>query len=290
MLNFQENCERSGIKIPEGPELRHSRDVISKLIVGKNVFSASPTTVGRYAKKLPDGFSDFVNELPVKVLSVDTKGKFMWWTMEGISGKIFYMHCTYGMSGGWFKSATTHTAFVVEFGSETSESMLFFNDIRHFGTIKFVHNSGEHKKKLQSIGPCILSNVVTPEIFAENILKKPSRTIAEALMDQSGVSGIGNYIKAEVLIRSGVSPWRQVTEVSSEEYVKLCNESRAVATESYKSQGATLMTYKTADGSTGSAQFSFRVYNKKACHLGHSTLRQETPDGRTSWWCPTCQK
>jgi endonuclease-8 len=122
------------------------------------------------------------------------------------------------------------------------------------------------------------------------MLKKPTRTIAEALMDQSGVAGVGNYIKAECLLRAGISPWRNVTEITSEEYVKLCGSVIDVATESYEAQGASIRTYRNVDGSKGRKQFEFEIYSRKECPKGHPTIREETPEGRTSWWCGSCQK
>lgn len=109
-------------------------------------------------------------------------------------------------------------------------------------------------------------------------------------MDQRTVAGVGNYIKAECLYRSGISPWRLVTDITEAEYVKLCGDVIGVAQESYASQGATISTYKTVDGSRGTTQFNFQVYSRKECPKGHPVLRQETPDGRTSHWCSVCQK
>lgn len=275
--------------MPEGPELANSRDKLKKLLEGQIIVEASPGLAGRYLTHPPVGFEDFVehsSRAPFTVVQVSTHGKFMWWKMVS-SQTTCYLHCTYGMSGGWYRSPTKHTAFIFEY---TEGSKLFFNDPRHFGTIKFVYSEKEHTKKLASLGPCILGGQVTPEIFAENILRKPNRTIAEALMDQSVVAGVGNYLKAESLYRSGVSPWRLVTDISSEEFVKLCGEVISSARESYHSQGATILTYKTVDGSSGAAQFQFRVYSLKNCPLGHPIRHEETPEGRTSWWCDQCQK
>jgi len=96
-----------------------------------------------------------------------------------------------------------------------------------------------------------------------------------------------NMLKA--LHRAGVSPWRCVGDLSSQNFVDLCHETLLVAQESYESQGATLLTYRTVDGSKGSGQFTLRVYGREKCPTGHDVLREETPDGRTSHWCPTCQ-
>jgi len=272
--------------VPEGPELRHSRDVLRNIIVGKSIVRLSPTQDGRYATKVPDGLEKIIADLPLRVESVDVKGKFMWWTLTG-GDVTWYMWSTYGMSGQWSRTRGKHAGFIVEF-EEGGE--LFFNDTRRFGTVKFVSDPKTHAKKLASLGPDILDEPpVDPGIFAERILLKPTRTICEALMDQSCISGCGNYLKAEALFRSGISPHRIVTDLSSENILKLQYELLSAAWESYVDHGASIRTYRTVDGDKGNAQFYFRVYNMKQCPEGHPVKREDTLDGRTSWWCETCQ-
>lgn len=271
--------------MPEGPELRHSRDFLRVHLTGKQIIGLQRCGSGRYAHKPPAGFDDISTRFPLTIESVDTHGKFMWWTLGGNDGSRWYMHCTYGMSGGWYREASKHTCLYVKVG----DNRLFFNDPRHFGTIKFVEGEAGHKKKLRTLGPCIYDPGLTPQIFTENVLRKPTRTIAEALMDQRGVAGIGNYLKAEILHRSGVSPWRKVTDISADEYMSLHTETVACAHASYLSQGATIMTYRTPEGEEGEAQFDFHVYGREKCPQGHDIKNEETPEGRTSWWCPQCQ-
>ena len=108
-------------------------------------------------------------------------------------------------------------------------------------------------------------------------------------MDQRVISGVGNYIKSEALLRAKISPWRNVSDITEGEYTKLFQSVINVANESYASQGASIKTYRKPDGTKGAAQFSFRIYSKKACPVGHPVINETTPDGRTSWWCSTCQ-
>jgi len=283
--------KKEGSHIPEGPELRHSRDALNKIIKDTWITSFALGVGSRFDKKEPDGYRSFSYCLPTRVNSVETKGKFMWWDLTDRRGDSWYMWCTYGMSGQWTRKKTKHSAASVFFvDSNNVRHEIHFNDPRHFGTLKFTKNSKDHTDKLSTLGPCILTSQLTPELFSEMVLRKPSRTIAEALMDQTTVSGCGNYIKAECLFRSGVSPWRTVTEITSKEYVKLCEDLLTVAAESYASQGASISTYHTVDGTKGTTQFDFRVYSRKKCPSGHDVSREETPEGRTSWWCKICQK
>lgn len=239
----------------------------------------------RFGKKMPNGYDRVAHLLPATVMSVNTKGKFMWWTFK--TGKdIWRMWCTYGMSAQWSRTPTRHTAASVFFEG----SSIHFNDPRHFGTLKFVYDEEEHKKKLATLGPDVLEPGLSADLFAQKVLSKPIRTIAEALMDQKTISGCGNYMKSECLFRSGISPWRSVTDILSEEYDKLCGHVCDVASEAYSSQGASIKTYRTVDDEKGTTQFNFQAYSRKTCPSGHIILREETPDGRTSWWCSICQK
>lgn len=281
--------------MPEVPELKHSRDVLRNIIVGKSIARLLTTSSGRYSLKQPEGMSEIIRDLPLRVEAVDTKGKFMWWTLTG-QDKTWYMWCTYGMSGQWSRTASKHAAFITEYNGSGSlitrdQQKLFFNDQRRFGTIKFVDDFKKHQKKLASLGPDVLEDPpIDPEIFAKRILLKPQRKITEALMDQSCVSGVGNYLKAESLYRAGVSPHRIVSDLSADEMMKLWSEVILSCRESYADHGASIRTYKTVEGDKGEAQFYFRIYNTKECPLGHKTTREETEDRRTSWWCSTCQK
>lgn len=249
---------------------------------------------GRYVKKCPQGYEEFTSKVklsPPAITMIETHGKLMWWSFKFDDQETWHMHSTYGMSGGWYISPSKHTAFIVEtqVDSNGSKKKLFFNDPRHFGTLKFIKGDQQHHRKLKTLGPCVLGGNLSPGLFAEKILKKPNRTIAEALMDQSTLAGIGNYLKSEILYRTRISPWRQVTDITQQEYIELCNNSVLVSTESYESQGATIATYRTPDGSKGKKQFDFDVYSKTSCPMGHDVIRQVTPEGRTSHWCKFCQ-
>ena len=288
------------IKIPEGPELAYSRDRIKQLILGKALTDLSVGNGGRYIKSPPQGLSEFLKEMDKagapRVKEVGTHGKFMWWRFNfPCKHEDWYLHCTYGMSGGWYTFSTKHTAFSVGYNDSgipdfPDTQRLSFNDPRHFGTLKFMRSDSAHNKKLSTLGPCILGGQLTPEIFAINALKKPNRTIAEMLMDQSCISGVGNYLRAEILYDCKLDPWKKVLDLTSLQYVILCESTIRVASASYRSQGASIKTYRTVDGETGTTQFDFLVYSRKTCPLGHVIQRAKDPKGRMMHWCGVCQR
>ena len=242
-------------------------------------------------KKKIEGMQEFLlasEKMPRTIDAIDVKGKFMWWTMGD-----WKLWCTYGMSGQWSKNAhDKNTAVVVEVEDTNTKNSfkINFHDPRRFGTLKFVNDGSSHAKKLRSLGPDILESAsLNPEIFAKNMLKKTNRTIAEALMDQGAVSGIGNYLRAEALFSASVDPWKCVTELSAKEYESLFFSVLQTAKSSYEAQGATIKTYRSVDGSSGTSQFFFKVYAQSSCPSGHTISRARDAGGRTIHWCSVCQ-
>ncbi|NDC39239.1 MAG: hypothetical protein EBZ48_14540 [Proteobacteria bacterium] len=100
------------------------------------------------------------------------------------------------MTGSWSTQETKHSRVVFQMSDGVK---VYFNDQRNFGTLKMVPGRQELVKKLQSLGPDMLSEAVSDARFTECLMKRPDWTLAEAVMDQSLISGVGNYVKAESL-------------------------------------------------------------------------------------------
>jgi len=283
-----------GVPIPEGPEMRYSADQLTPRLVGSTLVGLKPMSGGRYVDKDPEGLTAFYaahRTRAIKISEVSVKGKFMWWRFDH-QGAPWWLWTTYGMSGRWsWAIQSGHCAFKIQFSRvDGTLDVVYFNDPRHFGTLRFTNSAEEHAQKLASLGPDMLSSPPDDVTFAECILHKPNRTIAEALMDQGTVSGIGNYLKAEILYRGGISPHRPVTQLTAQELVDMAHHAHAVMQESYTGKGASFRSYRNPDETPGGAQFSLRVYNMKTALCGHKVTKEKTADGRTSHWCQICQK
>ena len=117
------------------------------------------------------------------------------------------------MSGYWSKRKTKHSniEFVTEKGS------FYFVDHRNFGTFQFCFTNECLNNKLNNIGPDMLSSNMNFNIFKERILLKRNlkKYIAKVLLDQKIISGIGNYLRSEILWLSKISPYRLVNELNN---------------------------------------------------------------------------
>ena len=136
----------------------------------------------------------------------------------------------------------------------------------------------------------MLSEDVSHIKFADRIRKKESWSIVKAIMDQSVIAGVGNYVKAEALWRSELSPHRNVSSLTDVEANTLNESIKNVLRESYENGGATIRSYKQFDGSSGQYARRFAVYNQKYDPDGHEVVREKTQDGRTTHWVPQVQK
>jgi formamidopyrimidine-DNA glycosylase len=283
--------------IPEGPELRRSADQLSQILVGKHLINAFVGKSGRYVDDEPVGYECFLEDLtrsPMKVVEVNCKGKFMWWTLKQ-GDTTWYMWCTYGMSGQWSRQETKHSAFEVYFNDGDPRSpfeSLHFNDPRHFGTLRFVNSDRDQTNKLKSLGPDMLSAPPDDATFADRFSTRTikKKTVAEAMMNQSVISGVGNYVKAEALYLSELSPHRLVGSLSTVELQRLRQQIINVLRASYVSGGSTFSTYSNPDGTPGKGTHRFVVYGNDVDPLGNTVIREETLDGRTTHWVREVQK
>ena len=272
--------------MPELPEVARTALSLNNAIQGENLNEVIIHS-GRYVRHGdPFGLDRFRQDLPAKVDEVSFQGKLILFQFTGKSGKRWWAWNTLGMSGGWRYDHTKHGH--VEF--KTDEGSVFFTDARNFGTIKFIDNEAETIKKMRSIGPNHLAQDIPDELFKERLMKYPESTMPEVLMNQALIGGIGNYIKAEVLYRAGVSPHRQVKTLSDIEFSKLNEATRDVVRSSFANRGASISTYKGMDGEDGDFVFSFKVYGRNICEQGYPVVKEVTREGRTTWWSPEIQK
>lgn len=278
--------------MPEGPELARSRDQLRDRLIDRRITSIE-TLGGRYSNNLPEGLEGLSQELSSNqaiglVNDVNVKGKFMYWQL----GNEWYLWCTYGMSGQWSAERTKHSAACVRYASVQTLGTyeLYFNDPRHFGTIKFVRGNDKLAKKLESLGPDMLNQPPDCDLFRQRLRQHNSKTLAEVLMNQSVVSGVGNYVKAEALYLAELSPHREVSSCNSADLEHLRRQIVNVMLASYNNNGATIRSYLNVDGTKGGMKTRFLVYGNQTDPLGNPVVKEETKDGRTTHWVPSVQK
>jgi len=286
--------------MPEGPEVTIIAEGLNKELKNKLVTNFEINDKSRYKNKVPIGYNDFMLDVlspyvNVKIKSVNNKGKLIYWVFT--NGWILLQ--TLGMSGGWFHHSKKHSGVILSFMTEIKskiENKLYFDDQRHFATFKFLHpDSGEKELnlKLKTIGPDILND----NSFKVNdfilILKKKNnqkRLINKVLVDQKTISGIGNYLRSEILYHAKINPHRLVNTLTDNEMKQLFKSSKLKIIGSFNTGGASIRHYSDIDDKKGLFEFKMEVYGKKKDKLGNTVKSEKIQnDGQTTYWVPNVQ-
>ena len=165
-----------------------------------------------------------------------------------------------------------------------------FEDPRRFGSLE-----------VQTLGPdgwpeCLAGIGVEPlsDAFSGEVLFRASRgrkkSVKELLMDNAVVTGIGNIYAAETLFASGVRPQRRASRLTRAECDRLAREAKRILKLAIKWGGTTVHDFRGVDGSEGKFVQKLKIYGQRICPVCGSSVAKVTLGGRTSWYCPKCQK
>ena len=182
-----------------------------------------------------------------------------------------------------------HVVFHMENGARVT-----FNDPRRFGAMDMMATGEEAAHPLLAkLGPEPLGNAFSEDHLIAK-LKGKNTPIKSALLDQHVVAGLGNIYVCEVLFRAGIHPARKVSRISDTRIAALVPIIREVLLEAIEAGGSSLKDFRQADGELGYFQHNFRVYGRE----GHpcvapdcaSVVKRITQSGRSSFFCPSCQR
>jgi DNA-formamidopyrimidine glycosylase len=275
--------------MPEGPEVHIIGSQLNRILSGRQLKNIT-IHGGRYKTHgAPEGWpliDQAVSSAKVIITSVRVKGKLIYWQLSN----GWYLLNTLGMSGSWRQRQSKHcdVSFTYE-KKRGGNARLWFKDQRHFGTLKFVDQS-EMTKKLHSIGPDVLTSDFTLEKMQEICSKNTHWSLAKLLMNQKKLSGIGNYLKCEILYAAELSPHRDIASLNSEDVLALYKYCKSIPIASLEKKGVSIRDYASPDDSEGSYQFSLKVYMKAKDPFGNKVKKEKTEDKRTTHWVPTVQK
>jgi formamidopyrimidine-DNA glycosylase len=168
-----------------------------------------------------------------------------------------------------------------------------FSDHRRFGLVTLAATDGiEEHKLFRGIGIEPLSDDLDAAFLA-GVLKGRKTSIKAALLDQRLIAGLGNIYVCEALWRAKVSPRRRAGRVKPAEIALLVTAIKEVLREAVKAGGSSLRDHKRTDGELGYFQHHFAVYdraNKLCKRKDGGSVRRIVQSGRSSFYCPVCQK
>ena len=181
---------------------------------------------------------------------------------------------------------------------------MVFNDPRRFGLIDWTATANLSAHPLLSeLGPEPLSDQFS-QAYLRNLLAGKKTNVKSALLDQYGVVGLGNIYVCEALFHAGISPLRLAHQVKSDEIKPLHAAIQKVLKAAIAAGGSSWRDYAKPDGDLGYFQTMTKVYGREGekC-LGGNKLAanyiskkcqdkivRQMQSGRSSFFCPSCQK
>lgn len=281
--------------MPELPEVETVRRGLAPAMEGRVILHAQ---VNRPDLRwpLPEGMAERLTG--ARVMQLRRRSKYILADLD--RGESLLIHL--GMSGRMLVSGVMlggfhldhpapqkhdHVVLEMEGGGRVT-----FNDARRFGAMDLVRTDREAAHwLLAGLGPEPFGNDFHEDYLTAR-LKGRATPVKAALLDQRIVAGLGNIYVSEVLFRAGIDPRRQAGRVAAKRIAGLVPIIREVLAEAIEAGGSSLRDHRQADGELGYFQHSFRVYDREdePCPSCGTPIQRIVQSGRSSFFCPACQK
>lgn len=290
--------------MPELPEVEGVVRDLRPIVEGKTIETVSLSDVvytsheaGKQAivkNAKPSQFELLVRDMTIDKL--ERRSKYIFFHLKK-NDERFILVNHLGMSGAWFVVNDVleiteekfrkhiHAIFTLASGE-----LLVYADIRRFGELRFIKEIADHPPLLK-MAPEPFDKIACDFFLMQSektkFAKKP---IKEVIMDGQVISGCGNIYATEALFKMLIHPGKITNELSREQKTELFHVICDVLQESIDSGGSTISDYRSINGGAGTMQHRLKMYGKKQCVVCETNTESLVIAGRTSTYCPQCQK
>lgn len=272
--------------MPESPEVQLMIDNINSHLRGKKTILKDIVVLsGRYKTHgQPKDMKRLRSMLPLNMAKLQKKGKFIYFKLAGDK----YVMFTMGMTGHLMWEGDTSDFFEMRdkyrrIRFDTNVGSFYFLDMRNFGTISFCFDTVCLNKKLDSIGPDVLSSEfskLTTKRFRDNVLEKSKKNdkIGEVIVNQNVYSGVGNYLRSEILYSARIYPFKTIEKMTLDNYRQLLGAMKKIPKRFYTMQKRSEL-----------HDYHFEVYKQRADSKGNEVVAKKL-GVRNVYFVPKLQK
>jgi formamidopyrimidine-DNA glycosylase len=281
--------------MPEGPEVKLKAKELSKALVGK-IYSSVNIISGSIKNSEKSVYVDFRRQISIlnknakreniriKFTKVQSKGKYLYFelhlsqrdtstdTWKSIGYKYIGNH--FMMTGKWSTQPVDDAS--VEFaycsGNGNTQSEIFFSDPRGFAYME-VLTRDQITERLKELGPDILEGMPF-ELFKERFETRPRAALASVLSDQHVVSGIGNYLRSDILWKAKLAPRKTVNTLTDKQWQRLYDAAVDIPQKSYSEGGS---------GNYMNGNYKMLVYKKDKDPKGNDVVRTKIGSQNVYW-------
>jgi formamidopyrimidine-DNA glycosylase len=285
--------------MPEAAEIKIAQDFIKKNFLNKKLIKYNFNS-GKHSKRSPKLFNKFNNNLPLKLIDVHRIGKLMIFKYSKDGTNIDWWVCNFfGLQGIYrtelngekkiivpnfdIENKSVHVTIEFSKNSNSPYNKLYFMDASGFGSFfYFINNEEDYNKLISKLAIDIYDNNLSLKIFKKKINEIKNKNlkrneICVILLNQHYlVSGLGNYLKCEILYDAKLSPFRTIESLTNKDISVLYHSIIKVANQNLKAGGK--MNNK------------ILVYNRKIDPKGNTIKYEKTPDNKYTYWVPNIQK
>ncbi|WFL76034.1 bifunctional DNA-formamidopyrimidine glycosylase/DNA-(apurinic or apyrimidinic site) lyase [Altererythrobacter arenosus] len=271
--------------MPELPEVETTVRGLARFMQGERI---TRVTLNR-----PDMRRPFPPELVqvmtgAQITSLSRRAKYGLIHTDREQTLVFHL----GMSGRWRidpEEDDKHDHLVIE----TASNRFALCDPRRFGSVDLIGTGALNEwAPFAALGPEPLGDQLSPA-YLKAALSGRKQAIKLCLLDQRIVAGLGNIYVCEALWRAGISPRKAGGRVTRPQLERLVPAIKEVLAQSIDDGGSSLRDYATPTGELGYFSTRFDVYDREGqpCRRDDGgTIKRFAQGGRSTWYCPKCQK
>ncbi len=291
--------------MPELPEVETTKRELEAKVL-KRTFVDVWTDTPKIIKK-PTNFKEFKKEIQGKTIKkIWRRGKYIIFELSEDLSLLLHQKLTgHLLVGKWRRKnneweplkkgplADKINLFIHLMFWFDNGLMMALSDLRKFAKVE-LWNTKELKKapELENLGPDPLAKDFSFNDFKE-LLKNKKGKIKQILMNQEIIAGIGNIYSDEILWRVKIHPLSEVSRLSEKNLKEIYKVMREVLETAIKLKGESISDYRNINGEKGGFDKLRKVYRRegeKCSRCGTLIKKIKMPSGRSSYFCPKCQK
>ena len=268
--------------MPELPEVETVLRTLETQIGGEEIVSV----IVRYPKIVEADPDEFAKRLCGRhFLGFQRRGKYLLFQMEDVT---LVSHLR--MEGKYYilsreDPVDRHTHVIFQLGSGRE---LRYHDTRKFGRMELWPKEFD-LNGFHGLGPEPFADAFSAG-YLYHIAHERRVPVKTLLLDQSVVAGIGNIYADEICFAVGLRPGMSARRLTKPQCERIVNETRRILNLAIQAGGTTIRSYTSSLGVTGLFQLDCMVHARKTCSKCGENTKIKTIGGRTSYYCPCCQK
>jgi len=276
--------------MPELPEVELVTRFLNKLVGGRKIESATLLRQRLAPDSTPKQFAKALSGATIN--AVHRRGKHILFDLDNDRTLVTHLR----MSGRFMLLSEetelpkfTHAIFDLESGER-----LVFQDQRHFGFMRVTRTRDLNElPEIKKLAPEPFSDEFSVE-YLHASLKRGNRSLKEFLLDQSRVCGLGNIYAAEALFLAGIHPSNRSHSLSRPRTLLLYQNIRQILHEAVDAGSTLIIDPADSDSSYYGGEYEryWRVYDREGqpCPRCKTPIRRLKQGGRSTFFCPTCQR